>query len=228
MRYGKSTIKIISFLTIFITILTYISNISVFATGADGSEVELTSYHLTPLANVVAPGCSSGVLDAIGEYYEEKGLEPGTTFRCSVDESDTDNYYLITAQYIGNAATQSSGVCNAGDVCQATVWTDAEMELYDVDLDIKKGRLMVSGTLQDDRDAWNIIYDRLHGVLVGITGLGALVCLLAFVLQFIKLGASAGNPAERSRIIKGIIWTGIGTAGCGSVTLIFSMAFNFI
>ena len=56
----------------------------------------------------------------------------------------------------------------------------------------------------------------------------ARIKLLAFVLQFIRLGASAGNPMEREKVLKGIIWTGIGTAGCGAATLIFSLAFGMI
>jgi hypothetical protein len=47
-------------------------------------------------------------------------------------------------------------------------------------------------------------------------------------MQIIKLGASAGNPMEREKALMGILWTGIGIAGCGAAALIFGLAYNIL
>ena len=79
-----------------------------------------------------------------------------------------------------------------------------------------------------DEDAWNQIFSNISGVITGISGLGVLCCMLAFIIQIIKLGASAGNPAEREKAIKGLLWTGVGTAGCSAAALIFGLAYGLI
>lgn len=189
-------------------------------------------------------GCNATVRKAVEDYYISKGVyvvantassdyndfASGSkySFKCSNDGAMFSNYKQVMAQYVGTSATQTQGVCNAGATCHTTIWTNADLGLDDVSIDLDEGRLVVSGVMHDDKDAWNIVYDNIQQIIVGITGLGILICLLAFVLQFIRLGATAGNPAERERILKGIIWTGIGTVGCGAVTLVFSFAFNLI
>jgi hypothetical protein len=102
------------------------------------------------------------------------------------------------------------------------------LALEDVHIDIDGGRLVISGTMNDDTDAWNHIYSSISGIIVGITGLGTLCCLFAMIMQIMKLGAAAGNPMDREKAIKGVLWTGIGTAGCGAAAFIFGLAYNIL
>ena len=102
------------------------------------------------------------------------------------------------------------------------------LALEDVHIDIDSGRLVISGTMYDDTDAWNRIYSSISGIIVGITGLGTLCCLFAMIMQIIKLGAAAGNPMDREKALKGVLWTGIGTAGCGAAAFIFGLAYNIL
>jgi hypothetical protein len=48
------------------------------------------------------------------------------------------------------------------------------------------------------------------------------------IMQIMKLGAAAGNPMDREKAIKGVLWTGIGTAGCGAAAFIFGLAYNIL
>jgi hypothetical protein len=102
------------------------------------------------------------------------------------------------------------------------------LDLDDILIDVDGGRLVVSGMMHDDKDAWNKMFTSISGVIVGITGLGVLICLFAMIMQIIKLGASAGNPMEREKALMGILWTGIGIAGCGAAALIFGLAYNIL
>ena len=111
-------------------------------------------------------------------------------------------------------------------VKQVRVFTTADLEVSDVTLDINGGQLIVGGLLTSGADAWNTVYSNFQTIIVGVTGVAFLICALAFVLQFIRLGLTASNPAERSKIVTGIIWSGVGTAGCGSAALIFAMFFG--
>ena len=112
-----------------------------------------------------------------------------------------------------------------------TIFVNTEkfpLALEDVHIDIDGGRLVISGTINDDVDAWNQIYSSIQGIIVGVTGLGTLCCLFAMIMQIMKLGAAAGNPMDREKAIKGVLWTGIGTAGCGAAAFIFGLAYNIL
>lgn len=65
-------------------------------------------------------------------------------------------------------------------------------------------------------------------VIVFISGIGTLSMILFFILNFINLGKSQGNPQERQKAVTGLIITGIATAGLGSVTLITSLFYNML
>ena len=113
-------------------------------------------------------------------------------------------------------------------LAHTTIFTDYDFDIEDVTLDVDGGRLVISGTMHNDKDAWNQIFSSISGIITGLSGLGILCCVLAFVIQIIKLGASAGNPAEREKAIKGLLWTGIGTAGCSAAALIFGVAYGLL
>ena len=90
------------------------------------------------------------------------------------------------------------------------------------------GKLEIDGITSDDTSAWNQLFSRFKGVIVGITGVGTLVMIVLFIVQFMKLGASAGNPQARSQALTGVLWTGIAAALLGSVTIIVGFFYNAI
>lgn len=78
-----------------------------------------------------------------------------------------------------------------------------------------------------DQDAtWNKILEQGRKFVIGVSGIGALVAIAVFIVSFMKLGASAGNPQARSQALSGIMWSGIAAAGLGSVTLITGLFYN--
>ena len=171
-------------------------------------------------AAVALPGCDNDILQKVKDYYISQGvyISGSDSLKCSIDPDIEQGYKKVLLQYKDDT----------GELAYAVVWTNIDFAIDDVSLSFDNGQLIVSGLMYDDRDAWNIVFDGLQKIIVGITGIATFACVLGFVMQFIRLGVSAGNPAERERVIKGILWTGIGTVGCGAITFVFSFAFNFI
>ena len=62
--------------------------------------------------------------------------------------------------------------------------------------------------------------------VIFISGIGTVCMILFFILNFINLGKSQGNPQERQKAISGLIISGIASAGLGSVTMIVALFFN--
>lgn len=77
-------------------------------------------------------------------------------------------------------------------------------------------------------NAWVTLLTKYRGFIAGIAGVGAVTMIVLFIVQFMKLGASAGNPQARSQALVGVLWTGIAAAGLGAVTLIVGFFFNSI
>lgn len=77
-------------------------------------------------------------------------------------------------------------------------------------------------------DVWNEVLGRGRSFIVGISGIGALVAIGVFIVSFMKLGSSAGNPQARSQAVTGLLWSGLAAAGLGSVTLITALFYNAI
>ena len=65
-------------------------------------------------------------------------------------------------------------------------------------------------------------------VIIFVSGIGTLSMILFFILNFIKLGGSQGNPQERQKAVTGIIVAGIATACLGSVTAVVGMFYNML
>lgn len=201
--------------------------------------------------NIIS-GCSTPNLINVAKYYgylpenvqsnqyelKDQTLyvkDRNVNFSCDVSKENAIGYKTVLLQYRDPeaqtlAAMQDSGFDNKDFkiVNQMIVATNADLDANDIAMDIRNGQFIVSGILHSDTDAWNMIYDSFQKIIVGITGVGILICLLAFTLQFIKLGSVADNPSERAKVLKGIIWSGVGTAGCGAATLIFGIAFGLI
>jgi hypothetical protein len=76
--------------------------------------------------------------------------------------------------------------------------------------------------------AWNDLIKKYRKFIVGVSGIGAVSMIGFFIVQFMKLGASAGNPQARSQALVGVLWTGIAAAGLGAITIIVGFFYNAI
>lgn len=68
--------------------------------------------------------------------------------------------------------------------------------------------------------AWTDLITKYRFWISGIAGIAAVSMILFFILNFMKLGASAGNPSARSQAITGLVFTGIAAAGLGGVAIV--------
>ena len=81
---------------------------------------------------------------------------------------------------------------------------------------------------QNQANAWNNLFARYKAFIVGISGIGAITMIVLFIVNFMKLGASAGNPQARSQALSGVLWTGLAAAGLGAATIIVGFFYNAI
>ena len=80
----------------------------------------------------------------------------------------------------------------------------------------------------DQTSIWEKIFTEYRGVIVGVSGIAAITMIVFFIINFMKLGASAGNPQARTQALMGIIWTGLAAAGCGGVTIFVGFFYNML
>jgi hypothetical protein len=110
---------------------------------------------------------------------------------------------------------------------QTTVYLSVKPSTGNMDVQMNSdGSLNIGGISADDTSAWNQLFSRFKGVIVGLTGVGTMVMIVLFIIQFMKLGSSAGNPQQRSQALTGVLWTGIAAALLGSVTIIVGFFYN--
>lgn len=64
------------------------------------------------------------------------------------------------------------------------------------------------------------------GFIKLLSGAGALVMLMFFVINFVKLGASGTNANARAQAISGLVWSGIATVCLSMSLVIFLFFFN--
>lgn len=94
------------------------------------------------------------------------------------------------------------------------------------------GTMKISGSGFSDGDeggnAWTQIIKKYRVFIVGISGIAAITMVVIFIFQFLKLGASAGNPQARSQALVGLLWSGIAAAGLGAVSLIVGLFYRAV
>lgn len=74
--------------------------------------------------------------------------------------------------------------------------------------------------------AWNSFIDKYRFWISGFSGIAAVTMILFFIINFMKLGASSGNPQGRSNAIAGLVWTGLAAAGLGGVSIVVAFFYN--
>ena len=93
--------------------------------------------------------------------------------------------------------------------------------------DLYKASVSTEGMSSADKtSAWNKVFKEYKGIIVGVSGICTLTFVVLFILNFIKLGQSAGNPQARSQALTALLWTGIAAAGCGGFTLFVGFSTN--
>lgn len=98
----------------------------------------------------------------------------------------------------------------------------------DVTVD-KNGGLSIRGggfTDGGSAGAWNDFIQKYKNFIVGIAGIGAVTMIVLFIFQFLRLGASSGNPQARNQALVGLLWTGVAAAGLGAVTIFVGFFYN--
>ena len=89
----------------------------------------------------------------------------------------------------------------------------------------------VTGTitkLDSKKTTLNKILSEYRGVITFLSAIGSLSMIMFFIMNFIALGNSKGNPQARQKAINGLIISGIATAGLGSVTVITGLFYNML
>ena len=77
-------------------------------------------------------------------------------------------------------------------------------------------------------DAFTTIIDKYKVVITFVSAIGAVTMVAIFIINFMKLGTTSGNPTERSRCITALIWSGLAAAGLGSVALIVGVFYGML
>ena len=73
---------------------------------------------------------------------------------------------------------------------------------------------------------WDKILGEYRELIFVISSVATLTFVLIFIINFVKLGNTAGNPQAHTSAMTAIIISGIATAGCGGVTLITGVFYN--
>ena len=110
-----------------------------------------------------------------------------------------------------------------------TIYIKSRPDVNDVGVQMgTDGKLQVFGMGTGDANTWNQFFAKYKSVIVGISGIGAITFIALFMFQFMKLGASAGNPQARSQALTGCLWTGIAAAALGAVSIIAGFFYNAV
>lgn len=135
---------------------------------------------------------------------------------CSTDSNDfAGGGYAVTVTNSDGTTTELY-LESRPTINQATVTMNSQ------------GQLNVYGMGTGDANTWNQLFAKYKNVIVGVSGIGAITMMALFIIQFMKLGASAGNPQARSQALTGVLWTGIAAALLGAVSIIAGFFYNAI
>lgn len=86
----------------------------------------------------------------------------------------------------------------------------------------------VSNTSTSTDQTFGKIMEKYKGVVTFISGLATVTMVAIFILNFMKLGSTATNPTERSKVLTGLVWSGVAAALLGSVTLIVGVFYGML
>ena len=107
------------------------------------------------------------------------------------------------------------------------IFKDFNIEVTN-DGDGNSGKTQIKVTSAANQNAWQTLLDKYKGFITGVAAVGAVTMVVLFIIQFLKLGASSGNPQARSQALIGVLWTGIAAAGLGAVAIITGLFYNAV
>ena len=86
----------------------------------------------------------------------------------------------------------------------------------------------ITATSDNTDSAFETIINKYKVVITFVSAIGAVTMVAVFIINFMKLGTTSGNPTERSRCITALIWSGLAAAGLGSVALIVGVFYGML
>lgn len=100
----------------------------------------------------------------------------------------------------------------------------------DINISMGDDNKLNMGTLgkQKQSDVWSNIFTKYKTFIAGISGIAAFTFLIFFIIQFMKLGASSGNPQARTQALQGVLWTGIAAGLLGSCSIFFGFFYSLL
>jgi len=99
---------------------------------------------------------------------------------------------------------------------------------FNINVSGEGGNAKMTVESEANGNAWQTLLNKYKGFITGIAAVGAVTMVVLFIIQFLKLGASAGNPSARSQALVGVLWTGIAAAGLGAVAIITGIFYNAV
>lgn len=81
---------------------------------------------------------------------------------------------------------------------------------------------------QNEVSAINTVLKEYEILINAGSAIVSLTLIGIFIVNFIKLGNTRGNPQERQKVISSLIVVGLATAMAGSVTVVTKLFFNFM
>lgn len=97
-----------------------------------------------------------------------------------------------------------------------------------VKIDPDTGNVNISGldSNKGSAAAWNTILLKYKGIISGVAGVITLTLVVFFLINITKVAGSSTNPQALANALKGVLWTGIATAGVGAVDIFLAIFYN--
>ena len=93
---------------------------------------------------------------------------------------------------------------------------------------IENNRVVLDTGYETEDEVYSYIIEKYKTVIVFFSAIAAITMAGIFIFLLIKLGATSTNPQERSKILTGLLITGIATALLGSVSLFVGLFYNML
>ena len=84
------------------------------------------------------------------------------------------------------------------------------------------------GSIDDTVGNINTVLSEYQLLITFASAIVSFIMIALFIINFMKLANTKGNPQERSKTISALIFTGVGTALAGSVTMVAQLFYNFL
>lgn len=94
------------------------------------------------------------------------------------------------------------------------------------------GSLNISGSgglvFGESQSGWTAFYAKYKAFIIAIIGVAFFTMVLCFVYNLTLIGVKSSEPNDRKKHMAGVLWTGLATAGLGSVWTIMWFFYSAI